>query len=66
MRVIDLRVEGEERTAVETEQGEAEEEKDTFKVALATVAEDDDHPEEHQESARGKTDQADVEKGGHY
>ena len=63
--VIDLGVEGEERATVEAEKGKTEEEEDAFEIALAAVAEDDNHPEKHQEGAGGEADEADVEKGGH-
>jgi len=63
--VIDLRIESEERATVEAEEGQAEEEEDAFEIALAAIAEDDDHPEKHQEGAGGEADEADVEKGGH-
>jgi len=61
LRIIDLGVEGEEGAAVEEEEGEAEEEKDAFEVALASVAQDNHHPKEHEQSACGESDQANVE-----
>ena len=65
LRVIELGIEGEERTGIEEKQSEAEEEEDTFEIALAAVAEDDHHPEEREEGAGGETDQANVEQCTH-
>jgi len=61
LRIVDLGVKGEERAAVKQEEGETEEEKDAFEVALASVAEDNHHPKEHEQSACGESDQANVE-----
>src|SRR5262249_29165940 len=65
MGVVNLTVDCEQRAAVEEKESEAEEEEDALEVALAAVAEDDDHPEKHEEGASGVADEADVEEGGH-
>jgi hypothetical protein len=65
LRIIDLRIESEKGAAVEEEEGEAEEKEDAFEVALAAIAEDNHHPEEHEQGACGETDEAHIEQRGH-
>jgi hypothetical protein len=61
-----LCVEGEERAAVEEKEGEAEEKEHALEVALATVAENDHHPEKHEKCSGSKDDEAEIEEELHW
>src|SRR2546423_179845 len=64
-RIENLRVQRQQRACIEKEEGKAQEEKHALKISLATVAEDHDHPEQHQQRSSRKSNQSNVGKCAH-
>jgi hypothetical protein len=63
--IVDLRVEREKRTAIETKESETEKKEDTLEIALSAIAEDQHHPKEHEQGASSVANQAEVEEDRH-
>src|SRR5713226_2109355 len=59
--VVDLRVQCEKRPTVKKEQRQTQKKEDPLKIALAAVAENDDHPEKLQQRPRRVADEPNVE-----
>src|SRR5690242_14299281 len=64
-RIVNLRVQRQQRPAIEKKQRQAQKEKHPLEIPLAAVAQNHHHPEQHQQRAGGVTDQPNVEKRGH-
>src|SRR5215831_9726523 len=59
--VIELRIQGQQRTAKEKNKREAKEKEDAFKIPLPAVAEDDHHPKKRQERSRGQRHESKID-----
>ena len=60
-----MRVQGQQRTTVKKEEGEAEEKEHALEIPPSAVPENDNHPEELDQSAQGIADQPEIEQQGH-
>src|ERR1700687_583610 len=64
--VVNLRVQSEERPAIEKEQREAQEKENALKVALSAIAENHHHPEELQQRPRRVAKESNIEQRIHW
>lgn len=55
--VVNLAIQGQERTAIEKKQCEAQEEQDALKCSLAAVTEDHHHPKERYQRSSGENEE---------
>jgi len=60
-RVVYLRIQRQQGTAVEEKKRKAEKEENALEIALPTVAKNYNHPEELQQRSKGVADEANVE-----
>jgi hypothetical protein len=60
LRVVNLRINRQQRSAVKQEQRERQKEKHALKIPLPSVAKDYHHPEQHQQRSQRKPNQPDI------